>query len=143
ARTRPRQVLTFNSYVCRSVFIVLLFLLDIFCGLLKISLRVSPRPLLCSGPAVRPACRKFSGVFVAPGLPSLHWFKAALAMMIRPASEGGTEPSLTLLTPMRPRICEREAAYLAGVIFPQRSSNLLRARPSLASSQPPAAAPNH
>src|SRR5207237_5229524 len=36
--TRPRQVLTVNSYVCRSVFVVLPFLLDIFCGLLKISL---------------------------------------------------------------------------------------------------------
>lgn len=41
--------------------IILKILLDIdVCG---VTIKPSSRPLLCSGPAVRPACRKFSGVF--------------------------------------------------------------------------------
>ena len=50
----------------RFSFFLLFFL--IFCltrVLARLSSYLSERPLLCSGPAVRPACRKFSGVFYA------------------------------------------------------------------------------
>jgi hypothetical protein len=40
----------------------LLFLLDFSCA--EIIIRMIKQPLLCSGPAVQPACRKFSGVFM-------------------------------------------------------------------------------
>src|SRR5581483_2438380 len=41
------------------------------------------RPLLCSGPAVRPACRQFSGVFYAPRR-RCQPLRAVLATMITP-----------------------------------------------------------
>jgi hypothetical protein len=62
----PAQILP----VAGSLRFFLLFLLDFSCRLIII--KMSKQPLLCSGPAVQPACREFSGVFHFPCLSALR-----------------------------------------------------------------------
>jgi hypothetical protein len=57
-----------SSIAIAAAFFVL-FVLDLSYAVIMI--RDIKQPLLCSGPAVQPACRKFSGVFFAQRHPSL------------------------------------------------------------------------